>query len=54
MPLPETPHELPLDRGKIDALLTRVRDGERVDLLEELLAAVAWSGFGSLMPKPMP
>ncbi|MBA2518656.1 MAG: hypothetical protein H0V24_03240 [Chloroflexia bacterium] len=45
--LPATPHELPLDRGKIDALLTRVRDGEEVDLLDELLAAVDWSDFGS-------
>ena len=44
--LPETPHELPLDRGQIDALLSRVRDGEPVDLLEELLAAVPWSQFG--------
>lgn len=53
LPLPETPHELPLDRGKIDGLLTRVRDGERVDLLEELLAAVAWSGFGSETGAPL-
>lgn len=45
--LPETPHELPIDRGKVDALLDRVRGGEAVDLLEELLAAVDWrGGFG--------
>ena len=45
--LPETPHELPYDRAKVDALLTRVRDGAEVDLLEELLAAVDWrGGFG--------
>ena len=46
-PLPETPHELPLDRGQIDALLTRVRNGERVDLLTEFLATVDWSSFGT-------
>lgn len=51
--LPETPHELPLDRGKIDALLTRVRDGERVNLVEELLATVDWSGFGSDPQTPL-
>src|SRR5687767_3994236 len=51
--LPETPHELPLDRAKVDALLTRVRDGERVDLLEELLAAVAWTAFGSEAGAPL-
>ena len=45
--LPETPHELPYDRAKIDALLERVRNGERVTLIDELLAAVDWrSGFG--------
>ncbi|MDQ3695325.1 MAG: hypothetical protein M3464_17105 [Chloroflexota bacterium] len=45
--LPETPHELPFDRSQVDALLTRVRDGEEVDLLDELLATVDWSGFSS-------
>jgi hypothetical protein len=40
--LPETPHELPYDRTKIDALLERVRKGERVTLEDELLAAVDW------------
>jgi len=45
--LPETPHELPYDRAKVDELLTRVREGATVDLLEELLAAVDWrGGFG--------
>lgn len=45
--LPETPHELPYDRTKIDALLERVRKGEDVTLLDELLAAVDWrAGFG--------
>lgn len=42
--LPETPHELPIDRAKVDALLERVRHGERVDLLDEVLAAVDWRG----------
>ena len=45
--LPETPHELPYDRGRVDALVARVRDGARVDLLEGLLDAVAWEAFGS-------
>jgi hypothetical protein len=40
--LPETPHELPYDRAKIDALLTRVKDGESIELLTELLNAVDW------------
>jgi hypothetical protein len=40
--LPETPHELPIDRAKVDALLDRVRQGEAVDLLDEFLAAVDW------------
>ena len=45
--LPETPHELPYDRTKIDALLERVRKGEQITLIDELLAAVDWrSGFG--------
>ncbi|MGH2562757.1 MAG: hypothetical protein ACRDJH_27165 [Thermomicrobiales bacterium] len=45
--LPETPHELPYDRAKIDELLTRVRAGEAIDLLAELVNAVDWRrGFG--------
>lgn len=43
--LPETPHELPLDRGLVDALVDRARQGEHVDLLEGLLDAVDWSSF---------
>ena len=43
--LPETPHELPLDRGLVDALVDRARQGEEVDLLEGLLDSVDWSGF---------
>jgi hypothetical protein len=46
--LPETPHQLPYDRAKVDALLERVRKGESITLLDELLAAVDWrAGFGS-------
>lgn len=40
--LPETPHDLPIDRGKVDALLERVRGGEQVTLLDEFLAVVDW------------
>lgn len=40
--LPETPHELPVDRAKVDALLDRVRQGEQVTLLDEFLAVVDW------------
>lgn len=42
--LPETPHELPYDRGKIDALVDKVRQGQSFDLLTELLACVDWRG----------
>lgn len=46
--LPETPHDLPYDRGKIDALLERVRKGEKIRLIDELLACVDWRGsFGT-------
>lgn len=40
--LPETPHDLPYDRAKIDALLDRVRKGETIRLIDELLACVDW------------
>lgn len=43
--LPETPHELPLDRGLVDAVVDRARAGETLDLLESLLQAVDWSQF---------
>ncbi len=46
--LPEMPHELPLDRGLVDSLVDRARQGERLDLLEGLLDAVDWSGFASV------
>ena len=45
--LPQTPHELPLDRAAVDALLERARNGEPVDLLDGFLSAVAWDAFSS-------
>jgi hypothetical protein len=52
--LPETPHELPIDRAKVDGLLDRVRQGEAVDLLEEFLAAVDWRrGFADDDGEPL-
>lgn len=52
--LPETPHDLPYDRVKIDALLDRVRSGERIRLLDELLACVDWRGaFGTDDGRPI-
>lgn len=45
--LPEMPHELPLDRGLVDALVDQARQGDKVDLLDGLLDAVDWSGFAS-------
>lgn len=42
--LPETPHDLPYDRGKLVAILDRVRQGETMDLRHELLGAVDWRG----------
>jgi len=43
--LPETPHEVKIDRGKVDEVVDRVRAGERIDLLTALLQAVDWSDF---------
>jgi len=40
--LPETPHDMAVDRARIDELLERVRNGEHVKLLDEFLAAVEW------------
>jgi|GEM_PF-748094 len=52
--LPETPHDLPYDRAKIDALLERVRSGEKIRLIDELLACVNWrSAFGTDDGKPI-
>lgn len=52
--LPQTPHELPVDRTKIDALLGRIRQGETVSLLDEFLIAVDWRGaFGAEAGAPI-
>jgi len=51
--LPETPHELPFDRGIIDALVDRVRGGERVNLLEAMLDALDWSSFATAEGEPL-
>jgi hypothetical protein len=52
--LPETPHELPIDRSKVDALLDRVRDGDEIDLLEAFLNVVDWrQGFGGVSGEPL-
>ncbi|MBA3642621.1 MAG: hypothetical protein M3411_02050 [Chloroflexota bacterium] len=51
--LPETPHELHYDRARIDGLMTRVRDGARIDLREALLDAVDWSDFRSESGQPV-
>lgn len=52
--MPETPHELPVDRAKVDALLERIRQGEQVTLLDEFLITVDWRGaFGSDDGKPL-
>lgn len=45
--LPETPHEVPFDRGLIDAVVDRARVGEKIDLLDSLLQAVDWTHFAS-------
>jgi hypothetical protein len=52
-PLPETPHELPFDRGSVDALIDRVRAGERVNLLEAMLDALDWSSFATTEGEPL-
>jgi len=51
--LPETPHELPFDRGVIDALVDRVRAGERVNLLEAVLDSLDWSSFATTEGEPL-
>lgn len=52
--LPETPHEVALDRAKIDALLDRIREGARIDLLEALLTVVDWAHFAAADEVPLP
>jgi len=51
--LPETPHELPFDRGIIDATVDRVRAGERVNLLEAVLDSLDWSSFATTQGEPL-
>jgi hypothetical protein len=51
--LPETPHEVPFDRGMIDALVNRVRAGEQVNLLDAVLDAVDWSSFATTEGEPL-
>ena len=51
--LPETPHEVSFDRAAVDALVDRVRGGERVNLLEAVLDAVDWSGFATAEGKTL-
>jgi len=53
MTLPETPHEMPLDRGAIDALLTRTRHGETEDLLDAFLDVVRWDAFSGDAGAPL-
>lgn len=51
---PETPHELPIDRPRVDILLDRVRKGERISMLDEFLNCVDWRGaFGGDDGKPL-
>ena len=51
---PETPHELPVDRTRVDALLDRVRKGERISILDEFLNCVDWRGaFGGDDGQPL-
>jgi hypothetical protein len=51
--LPETPHEMPIDRGKVDELVDRVRSGARVDLLSGMLDVVDWPSFGTVDGEPL-
>jgi hypothetical protein len=51
--LPETPHQVPLDRAVIDELVDRARSGERIDLLESLLDALDWGAFATTEGGPL-
>ena len=51
--LPETPHDVALDRSRVDALLERVRAGDPIDLLEETLAAIDWDRFAGSSGTPL-
>ena len=51
---PQTPHELPIDRTRVDALLDRVRQGTRISLIDEFLNCVDWrSAFAGDDGKPL-
>jgi hypothetical protein len=43
--LPETPHEVLIDRGIVDAVIDLARAGEKINLLDSLLQAVDWTQF---------
>src|SRR5262245_41164693 len=51
--LPDTPHEIPLDRAVIDSIVDRVRTGERLNLLEATLDAIDWSHFATSDGSPL-
>ena len=51
--LPETPHEVSLDRGRVDEVVDRVRGGGSVVLLEPVLDAFVWSAFGGADGEPL-
>src|SRR3954471_22455147 len=40
--LPETPHELPFNRGRVDDVMVRARAGEPLNLLNELINCIDW------------
>ena len=40
--LPETPHELPFNRARIDEVMVRARAGEPMNLLSELINCIDW------------
>ena len=42
--LPETPFDLPFNRARVDELLLRCKNGDKIDLLYELLGCVDWRG----------
>jgi hypothetical protein len=51
--LPETPYEIALDRGQVDAIVDRARGGDRVDLLQATLDAVDWQAFSRPDGRPL-
>jgi hypothetical protein len=40
--LPETPHELPYNRARVDEVMVRARAGEPMNLLSELINCIDW------------